>query len=182
MSKPGVLLCFISPFPLLTLQNIIMYHRVTLTFTNKWYANQDDEICKQDCQEDPSSPTCGGNPNGSWDHLYDTPELCCTHKLSWVPSNTCVQKSLSQTVTGSRKWYVDWTMLKVSSHILVDCRPCNDILQVHSLTFCIWFCQQCVKDCENGANCGGFAKNTALFDDVDICCGFLFWKDRSECV
>lgn len=92
-----------------------IHHRITLTFGNKWYANQDDEMCKQDCLEGPSSPTCGGSPRGSWDHLYDMPELCCAHKLSWVPSTTCMQKSLSQPVTGSLKWYVDWIMLKVSN-------------------------------------------------------------------
>ena len=86
----------------------------TVEFTNKWYVNQDEEVCQQDCLEESSSSTCGG-PVESWNTLYDTPELCCIYKLFWVPSTACVQKSLKQSVTGSNKWYVDWVQQKVSS-------------------------------------------------------------------
>ncbi|KAL3787819.1 hypothetical protein ACHAWO_012291 [Cyclotella atomus] len=58
-----------------------------------------------------------------------------------------------QPVTGTKKWYVDWVM------------------------------QKRVKDCESGDNCGGLAKTfSTLYDDVEICCSKLFWKDRSTCL
>ena len=82
-------------------------------YTNKWYVNQDEQICQQDCIEGAPSSTCGGHAE-SWNTLYDTPDLCCAHKLYWLPQTVCVQKSLMQSVTGSEKWYVDWVLQKVS--------------------------------------------------------------------
>ena len=39
-----------------------------------------------------------------------------------------------------------------------------------------------MKDCDEGGDCGGFTKSTALFDYKENCCNMLFWKDHSECV
>jgi hypothetical protein len=89
-------------------------YSVTIPYTNKWYVNQDEQICQQDCLEDPASPACGGAVD-SWNGLHDTAEDCCARKLYWLPSNACVQKSRGQAVTGSNKWYVDWVLEKVSS-------------------------------------------------------------------
>ena len=88
-------------------------HRYTIEFSNKWYVDEDGEVCKQDCLEDASSSSCGG-PFEGWGHLFETPEACCVTKLSWVPTSTCVQMSLGQAVSGSRKWWVDWVNFKVS--------------------------------------------------------------------
>jgi hypothetical protein len=125
---------------------------VTIEYTNKWYVSQDEQICQQDCLEDPSAPTCGGAVE-AWNGLYDSVEACCAYKLYWIPSATCVHQSILKPVTGTKKWYVDWVL------------------------------QKCVKDCDSGDSCGGLAKTfNTLYDDVEICCGKLFWKDRSKCV
>lgn len=127
-------------------------YSVTIEYTNKWYVNQEEQICQQDCLEDPSSPTCGGAVE-SWNGLYGSVEACCTHKLYWVSPSTCVQQSALQSVTGTEKWYVDWIL------------------------------QKCVKDCDSGEGCGGLAMTfNTLYEDVDICCSMIFWKDRSECL
>lgn len=97
------------------------FYSFTVEFTNKWYVNQDQQICQQDCLEEASSSTCGGHVQ-SWNTLYDTPDLCCAHKLWWMPQTVCVQKSLLQSLTGSNAWYVDWVLQKVSfRHAIVTC-------------------------------------------------------------
>lgn len=85
-------------------------------YTNKWYVNQETQTCQQDCLQDPSSPTCGGAVE-TWNDLYDTAEACCAYKLHWLPSASCAQQSLLQTVNGSEKWYVDWVLQKVSQNV-----------------------------------------------------------------
>ena len=86
--------------------------------------NQDEEVCQQDCLEDPSSPTCGGAVE-SWNSLYDTAEACCAYKLFWLSPSTCVQQSLLQEATGSEKWYVDWVLQKVSIIRVLDFDDCH---------------------------------------------------------
>ena len=110
-----------------------LFYRFTVEFSNKWYVNQDEQICQQDCPEEASSSTCGGQVQ-SWNTLYDTPDSCCAHKLYWIPQAACAQKSLLQSVTGSDKWYVDWVLQKVSPRHAINCRcsvASNSNLQSH---------------------------------------------------
>ena len=115
----------------------------------------------------------------AWNGLYDSAEACCAYKLYWIPSATCVKQSMLQPVTGSKKWYVDWVLQKVRLDSIID-TDYNLCLFIFSY---MTFFPQCVRDCENGDNCGGLAKTyNTLYDDVEICCSMLFWKDRSKCV
>jgi len=108
--------------------------RVTIKYTNKWYVNQEEQLCQQDCLEDPSAPTCGGAVE-AWNGLYDSAEACCAYKLYWIPSATCVKQSMLQPVTGSKKWYVDWVLQKVrlDSIIVTDCHLCLCDIFLHDI-------------------------------------------------
>jgi hypothetical protein len=125
---------------------------VTIEYTKKWCVNQNEQICQQDCLEDPASPTCGGAVE-SWNRLHGTVEDCCAHKLYWLPSTACVQLSLVQDVAGSELWYVDWVLQKC----VKDCEngdKCGGLAAVYN----------------------------RLYDDADGCCNMLFWIERSDCI
>jgi hypothetical protein len=107
-------------------------YSVTIEYTNKWYVNQDEQICQQDCLEDPSAPTCGGAVE-AWNGLYDSAEACCAYKLYWIPSATCVHQSMLKPVTGTKKWYVDWVLQKVRGCSNAVNNYCHCILTQYSL-------------------------------------------------
>ena len=79
--------------------------------TGKWYVNNKEEICQQDCPEGDGA-ACGGNAN-AWDTLYSTAASCCEEKLSWIAKTVCESESTKTTNAGSSLWFVDWTLDKV---------------------------------------------------------------------
>lgn len=128
--------------------------------TNKYYVSYTDNACKKDCAVSGSSPECGGNPTDQSTQLFATASECCSSKLSWVNLSMCVSKSetgSAATVTGSGKWYVDWSISK------------------------------CVKDCPESAvdpECGGLAETwePTIYSTASACCNEKFsWMDLASC-
>ena len=79
--------------------------------TGNWYVNDQEKICQQDCAKESDGP-CGGLAE-SWNTLYETAANCCTEKLSWIASSTCIAHSTLTTVVGTSQWYIDWALKKV---------------------------------------------------------------------
>eukprot|EP00804_Cyclotella_cryptica_P028904 CCRYP_008477-RB/>CCRYP_008477-RB protein AED:0.31 eAED:0.31 QI:0/0/0/1/0.5/0.33/3/0/438 len=133
---------------------------VTKGYTDKYYVSYSDNACKRDCKTT-SSPECGGNPTDLATQLFTTAAECCSKKLSWVNSASCITKSETGSeaaATGSLKWYVDWSISK------------------------------CVKDCPVGATdteCGGLAEKweSAEYTTGAECCKQrLSWVAPADCM
>ena len=86
--------------------------------------------------------------------LYDSIEACCSEGLSWLSEDTCLHASgVSSAGLGSNKYYVDFTN------------------------------QQCAKDCDGAAPCGGIAQQwNILYDTEDQCCDQIWWISKSSCL
>jgi hypothetical protein len=128
-------------------------------YSGKFYVSYQDNACLKDCAVATANPECGGNPSDLSTQMFSTGAACCAAKLGWLNQATCA--SLSETgaaaaVSGSEKWYVDWSISK------------------------------CVKDCPtaNGGSCGGLAESweSAEFTSSSACCSAkLSWKPVSDC-
>jgi hypothetical protein len=133
--------------------------RATGGYSGKFYVSYQDNACLKDCAVATANPECGGNPSDLSTQMFSTGAACCAAKLGWLNQATCA--SLSETgaaaaVSGSEKWYVDWSISK------------------------------CVKDCPtaNGGSCGGLAESweSAEFTSSSACCSAkLSWKPVSDC-
>ena len=55
--------------------------------THKWYANQPEDICQQDCPEEDGG-SCGGLAR-PWDTLYENLTACCVEEIFWIVSPAC---------------------------------------------------------------------------------------------
>ncbi len=118
--------------------------------SNKWYVNFDTSRCVKDCPA--GGELCGG-PVPSSSTLYDTVDACCA-RITWVPSNVCTAESQGLVPEGSKKWYVNDSMLS------------------------------CRQDCIGNAPCGGLAQGwQVLHADVNACCKVtLYWVNEAECI
>lgn len=111
-----------------------------------------------DCPASLGSP-CAGAPSDLSTAVYDDLETCCTNTIGWEDSTSCQTMTMnlsSVSVTGTEKWYVDWTS------------------------------SQCVKDCPTGtgasASCGGLKESWDVsFATPELCCVQLSWKPLAEC-
>ena len=83
------------------------------TGTREWYVNHKEMICRQACPKG-NGLSCGGLAM-PWYTMYDTPATCCAEELSWIASSTCEARSNPPAVAGTSKWYVHWSLEKVSS-------------------------------------------------------------------
>jgi hypothetical protein len=125
-------------------------------FSDLFYVDYKNNVCKQDCSETDPLP-CGGNPSESNTPLYDTLEECCETKLQWNNVDECVASSNGQdttTAAGSNEYYVNWKLFK------------------------------CAKDCIGSAPCGGLKNSwdASYSNPSDCCANHLSWIDEAECV
>ena len=125
-------------------------------FSDLFYVDYKNNVCKQDCSETDPLP-CGGNPSESNSPLYDTLEECCETKLQWNNLDECVASSNGQdttTAAGSNEYYVNWKLFK------------------------------CAKDCIGSAPCGGLKNSwdASYSNPSDCCANHLSWIDEAECV
>ena len=81
----------------------------TGVYTNKFYADQTNSVCRQDCDVGNGLP-CGGSPTDVSLSFYTSLELCCGTKIPWEP--TCVDKSRGTEPQGTGKYYVNWSFGK----------------------------------------------------------------------
>ena len=54
----------------------------TASYSNNWYVDHYDELCKQDCPEENGGMCTGLAEN--WNELFESTTACCENKLSWV--------------------------------------------------------------------------------------------------
>jgi len=115
--------------------------------TRMWFVDYSNLLCRQDCEEDPNTPSCTRNtdPTSSYNA---SPEACCKSKLGYANQAKCLSDSIANPnlppYSGSDDYYVDYSTSK------------------------------CVQDCPlgNGGDCGGIVgdSSTKLYRDAKRCC------------
>lgn len=126
--------------------------RSTGVHTNKFYADQTANVCRQDCPSDDDLP-CSGSPTDLSLTFYNSLESCCAAKISWEPS--CVDKSKGKEPQGTGQYYVNWTYSKCS----LDCP------------------QSSAAGCAGVASTWD-----TLYSTQDACCSAISWVPRASCV
>jgi len=125
--------------------------------SNKFYPDQGENVCKQDCATT-SGGACAGAPTDLSIPLYDTAEACCKGSVGWVDSDSCQQISSSGSVAGTDKYHVDYSNNKCVKDCAVDAAD---------------------------PDCDGIVENKAdvqLFDTRDLCCKEkLGWINEHLC-
>mmetsp|Transcript_36069 Transcript_36069/g.64973 ORF Transcript_36069/g.64973 Transcript_36069/m.64973 type:complete len:964 (+) Transcript_36069:104-2995(+) len=127
------------------------------TGTLKFYVNQRDKKCVQDCPTTGGGP-CGGPPKQSSAQLFADATECCKEKLSWLSLAKCLEATTGIPTApggagGSGEWYIDWGLSK------------------------------CVKDCVGAASCGGLKETWDIgHASANACCNnMISWVPRDEC-
>ena len=154
--------------------------------------------------------SCRGIVEEAWVVLHDTPENCCTHEYNWIDNELCAARSTHSTLN---KYWADKTNGKceddsvnpttdLSAAIYESIESCcseglswlteaeclsasgMDMTGLGSDKYYVDFVnEQCIKDCEGSAPCGGFAKEfNVLYGSEDECCEQLWWIAKRDCV
>lgn len=76
-----------------------------LTGTGKWYADDTDKKCKQDCVVGAGAGCAGIVTQNSWTTYSSTAAACCSADLTWMNSDLCVARSTGAAHTN--KYYAD---------------------------------------------------------------------------
>lgn len=123
--------------------------------TNKFYPNQGDAKCYQDCAG--STAPCKGSPTDLYVKMYDTMATCCSTSISWADAASCAGASASDLAT--TEWYANWELNK-----------------------CVKNCPTSSGDGACGGIAEG-SWNIKFASSTECCNQSAFaWKKKSECI
>lgn len=122
--------------------------------TGKWYADETDKKCKQDCAVGGGSGCAGVITANSFTRMYDTVTACCSGGMAWINAAICEARS-----TGgyTNKYYADQS----KQVCYMDCAISS-----------------------GSPMCGGNPTDltSMLFDTADACCkSKLQWVNSATC-
>eukprot|EP00956_Cyclotella_meneghiniana_P009419 scaffold13016_cov38-Cyclotella_meneghiniana.AAC.2 len=153
---------------------------------------------------------CGGLVEESWVVLHETAQSCCAHEYRWIDNELCAARSTHSTLG---KYWADKTSGKCEDDSVVPTKDlsitiyesieacCSEELTWLSKDTCLnasgvllaglgsnkyyidFTNQQCVKDCDGAAPCGGLTPQwNILYNTEDDCCAQLSWISKKDCM
>lgn len=101
--------------------------------TSKFYADQQNRVCKQDCPEG-SGRLCAGSPTDFSEPLFTDVDTCCSTRLSWLSEHLCKQTPASE--AGSDEYYIKWSFCNCVKNCVTSNGPgCGGLAESYDVLY-----------------------------------------------